>query len=95
MDEMSAIEMTKQTLMVQDKTSEVTSRAKKALEETIQVLNSNFIRLVLQHQMRSKNKVKNLKKLTKIWIKLKAISKEQISKCEFSSESLQATRFFC
>jgi hypothetical protein len=41
MEEMTAIEMTKQAMMVQDKTQESTSRAKKALEETIQVLLNN------------------------------------------------------
>ena len=34
---MTAIEMTKQALVLQDKTQESTSRAKKALEETIEV----------------------------------------------------------
>ena len=34
---MSAIEMTKQAMVVQDKTQESTSRAKKALDETIEI----------------------------------------------------------
>ena len=34
---MSAIEMTKQAMVVQDKTQESTSRAQKALDETIEI----------------------------------------------------------
>jgi hypothetical protein len=37
MDEMNAVELTKQAMVVQDKTQESTSRAKKILEDTIQV----------------------------------------------------------
>lgn len=40
-DEMTALDMTRQALQVQDKTQESTSRAKKALEETIQVAKNN------------------------------------------------------
>ncbi|KAJ3257256.1 hypothetical protein HK103_004810 [Boothiomyces macroporosus] len=36
-DEMTTVEITKHALMVQDKTQESTARAKKALDETIQI----------------------------------------------------------
>jgi SNARE protein len=66
-DEMTTGEVTKHALKVQDKTQESTQRAKKALEETIEVIKCDlFLRSEWPSTRKSRNRVKRLKKLKKV-----------------------------